>query len=97
MSKTQTLQRLTTKLQKEHGQPTSQVPVAAEVADVQLDLRSLLEANEATVEVDLAACPTVSFTLKKPTLGDVQPAQQCPPVPCPRPAGAGAHQLPPRR
>ncbi|RZK45403.1 MAG: PAS domain S-box protein, partial [Hymenobacter sp.] len=53
-----------TKLQKEQGQPVAQVDLAAVVADVQLDLRPLLTATAGTVEVELAACSTVSFSPK---------------------------------
>jgi PAS domain S-box-containing protein len=53
-----------TKLQKEHAQPTTEVPLRPVVDDVLLDLQPLIEELGAQVEVNLDSCHAVSFTAK---------------------------------
>ncbi|MCR5889716.1 HAMP domain-containing histidine kinase [Hymenobacter sp. J193] len=53
-----------TKLQKEHAPPTTDVPLWPVVEDVCQDLKPLIVATGATLEVDVAACPTVPFSTK---------------------------------
>ena len=53
-----------TKLQKEHDQPLTQVPLATIVEEVRLDLQPLLQSSGAQLETDVAACPTVAFAPK---------------------------------
>jgi PAS domain S-box-containing protein len=53
-----------TKLQKEHDQPITQVPLATIVEEVRLDLQPLLQSSGAQFETDVAACPTVAFAPK---------------------------------
>jgi PAS domain S-box-containing protein len=61
-----TIEHLTdvSKLQKEHGQPTEAVDLAAVVRDVSLDLEPLIQSTGAQLEVDVQAVPTVSFSEK---------------------------------
>jgi len=61
-----TIEQLTdvSKLQKEHGRPTTPVDVAAVVHDVRLDLEPLIQSAHAELVVDVAAVPTVSFSEK---------------------------------
>jgi PAS domain S-box-containing protein len=61
-----TIEQLTdvSKLQKEHGQPTAPVDMAAIIHDVRLDLEPLIQSTAATVEVDVAEVPTVLFSEK---------------------------------
>lgn len=61
-----TIEQLTdvSKLQKEHGQPTAPVDVAAVVHDVRLDLEPLIQSTSAELTVDVAAAPTVFFSEK---------------------------------
>ncbi|MBG8555435.1 sensor histidine kinase [Hymenobacter guriensis] len=53
-----------TKLQKEHAPPTTDVPLWPVVEDVRQDLEPLIAATGATLEVDVASCPTVPFSTK---------------------------------
>ncbi|MBX0293090.1 PAS domain-containing protein [Hymenobacter sp. HSC-4F20] len=53
-----------TKLQKEHASPVTEVELQAVVEDVRQDLLPLLEEAQAQVEVDVADCPHVSFSVK---------------------------------
>ncbi|GAC1601564.1 MAG: hypothetical protein NVS3B25_29470 [Hymenobacter sp.] len=61
-----TIEHLTdvSKLQKEHGQATAPVDVAAVVHDVCLDLEPLIRSAGAVLEVAVQAAPTVSFSEK---------------------------------
>lgn len=52
------------KLQKEYNQPLERVSVATIVDDVCLDLQPFFEQTNAQLHLDLAACPTVSFSAK---------------------------------
>ena len=52
------------KLQKEHGQPTQAVNLAAVVRDVCLDLEPLIRAAEAELTIDVQAVATVPFSAK---------------------------------
>ncbi|RTQ52438.1 PAS domain-containing protein [Hymenobacter gummosus] len=52
------------KLQQEYAQPTEAVVLAAVVEDVRQDLLPLLREAEARLTVDVAACPTISFSPK---------------------------------
>jgi PAS domain S-box-containing protein len=52
------------KLQKESNQQAVDVPVAQVVEEVVLDLEPSIEAAGATIEVDVAACPTIQFSEK---------------------------------
>ncbi|OUJ72614.1 PAS domain-containing sensor histidine kinase [Hymenobacter crusticola] len=52
------------KLQKEHHQPVTQVDLATIIQDVQLDLQPLIKQANAHVEVNVVACPAVSFSSK---------------------------------
>ncbi|TGE13951.1 sensor histidine kinase [Hymenobacter elongatus] len=53
-----------TKLQKEHAQLATDVPLADVLDDVRLDLRPLIQQTGARVDVDVATCSTVSFSAK---------------------------------
>ena len=53
-----------TKLQKEQVQPTQLVDLAAIVEEVRLDLAPLLESTGARLDIDVSACPTISFSQK---------------------------------
>jgi len=53
-----------TKLQKEHGQPTTEVLLAPVLHDVAQDLQPLLQQTGARLEVDVAATPSVLFSAK---------------------------------
>ncbi|WP_185816904.1 PAS domain-containing protein [Hymenobacter metallilatus] len=53
-----------TKLQKEYGQPVTQVDIAAIVHDVQLDLRPLIQEARAQVVVEVGDCPSIAFSSK---------------------------------
>ncbi|WP_375436541.1 PAS domain-containing protein [uncultured Hymenobacter sp.] len=53
-----------TKLQKEHVQPSQAVNLAAVVEEVCLDLAPLLKSTQARLDVDVAHCPTISFSQK---------------------------------
>jgi PAS domain S-box-containing protein len=53
-----------TKLQKEHGQPLTQVALGTIVEEVRLDLQPLLLSSGAQLETDVSACPTVAFAPK---------------------------------
>ncbi|HEX8328598.1 MAG TPA: ATP-binding protein [Hymenobacter sp.] len=61
-----TIEHLTdvSKLQKEHGQATEPVDLAAVIRDVVLDLEPLVQASAAEIDVDVAAAPTVIFSEK---------------------------------
>ena len=61
-----TIEHLTdvSKLQKEHGQPSAPVRLAAVVRDVCLDLGPELAATGARLEIDVQAVPTVLFSEK---------------------------------
>ncbi len=61
-----TIEHLTdvSKLQKEHGNPTEAVDLAAVVRDVCLDLQPLIRAAEAELDVDVQAVPIVWFSEK---------------------------------
>ncbi|WP_375436874.1 PAS domain-containing protein [uncultured Hymenobacter sp.] len=63
---TRTIEHLTdvSKLQKEHNRPQIQVPVAAVVEDVRLDLAPLLQQTGGRLWVDVQAVPTVTFSEK---------------------------------
>jgi PAS domain S-box-containing protein len=52
------------KLQQAHAQPPQEVDLAEVVEDVRLDLAPELEATQASLEIDVASCPTVSFSPK---------------------------------
>ncbi|UYZ64744.1 PAS domain-containing sensor histidine kinase [Hymenobacter weizhouensis] len=52
------------RLQKEHGQPSAPVPLAALIEEVCLDLTPLLAETQARLNVDVAACPAVTFAEK---------------------------------
>jgi PAS domain S-box-containing protein len=52
------------KLQREHGPSTEQVPLAAVVHDVLLDLEPLISSVGAQLEVEVADCPPVTFSEK---------------------------------
>ncbi|MFD1874165.1 ATP-binding protein [Hymenobacter bucti] len=52
------------KLQREHGPATGQVPLAAVVHDVLLDLEPLISSVGAQLTVDVADCPPVLFSEK---------------------------------
>jgi PAS domain S-box-containing protein len=53
-----------TKLQKEHGQPLTQVALGTIVEEVRLDLQPLLQSSSAQLTTDVSACPTVAFAPK---------------------------------
>ncbi|SHJ53661.1 PAS domain S-box-containing protein [Hymenobacter daecheongensis DSM 21074] len=53
-----------TKLQKEHGQPTTEVLLAPVVHDVRQDLQPLLRETAARLDVELNDCVSVSFSAK---------------------------------
>ena len=53
-----------TKLQKEHGQPTTPVALADILDAVRLDLQPLIAHTGARLEVDVAACPSIAFSAK---------------------------------
>ena len=53
-----------TKLQKEHGQPATDVPLQPVIDDVLLDLQPLIQQQAACIEVNLHSCQAVSFTAK---------------------------------
>ena len=61
-----TIEHLTdvSKLQKEHGNATEAVDLAAVVRDVCLDLEPLIRVAEAELDVDVQAVPTVWFSEK---------------------------------
>ncbi len=61
-----TIEHLTdvSKLQKEHDQPTSQVPLAPVIEDVRLDLAPLLQQAAGRLLVDVRAVPAVTFSEK---------------------------------
>jgi len=61
-----TIEHLTdvSKLQKEHGQATAPVDVAATVRGVYLDLEPLIQSAGARVDIDVVTAPTVSFSEK---------------------------------
>ncbi|UYZ57897.1 PAS domain-containing sensor histidine kinase [Hymenobacter latericus] len=52
------------KLQKEHDQPTTDVPLGPVIDDVCLDLAPLITESQATLAVDVAGCPSISFSAK---------------------------------
>jgi signal transduction histidine kinase len=52
------------KLQREHGRSAEQVPLAAVVHDVLLDLEPLVHSVGAQLEVEVADCPPVTFSEK---------------------------------
>ncbi len=52
------------RLQKEYGQPSAPVPLAALIEEVRLDLTPLLAETRARLDVAVAACPTVTFSEK---------------------------------
>jgi signal transduction histidine kinase len=52
------------KLQKEHDQPAVSVHLGDVVEGVRLDLLPLLEKTQARLEVDVRACPALSFSEK---------------------------------
>lgn len=52
------------KLQQAHAQPAEEVSLAEVVEDVRLDLAPELAATQARLEIDVADCPTVSFSPK---------------------------------
>ncbi|GAA4506024.1 hypothetical protein GCM10023172_34730 [Hymenobacter ginsengisoli] len=53
-----------TRLQKEHNQLVTEVALQPVIDDVRQDLQPLIAAAGAQVEVDVAACPTVLFSIK---------------------------------
>ncbi|GAA3941492.1 PAS domain-containing sensor histidine kinase [Hymenobacter algoricola] len=53
-----------TKLQKEHGQPTTDVALQPVLDDVQQDLLPLLRETGAQLDLDVADCPNVLFSAK---------------------------------
>ncbi|MBC7446614.1 MAG: PAS domain-containing sensor histidine kinase [Hymenobacteraceae bacterium] len=61
-----TIDQLTdlTKLQRAHAEPATDVPLAPMVAAVELDLQPLITQTGGRVQVDVAACPSVSFSPK---------------------------------
>ncbi|MBF9239340.1 PAS domain-containing protein [Hymenobacter sp. BT683] len=63
---TRTIEHLTdvSKLQKEHGQPSATVPLAAVIEDVRLDLAPLLKQTGGLLDVDVRATPLVTFSEK---------------------------------
>jgi PAS domain S-box-containing protein len=52
------------KLQQANAQPSEEVDLAEVVEDVRLDLAPELAATQASLEVDVASCPTISFAPK---------------------------------
>jgi len=52
------------KLQQAHTQPSEEIDLAEVVEEVRLDLAPELAATQAQLEIDVARCPTVSFSPK---------------------------------
>ena len=52
------------KLQQEHAQPPEPVDLATMIEEVRQDLGPLLYDTDARVQVDVAACPSISFSVK---------------------------------
>ncbi|GGG35831.1 sensor histidine kinase [Hymenobacter glacieicola] len=52
------------RLQKEYAQPANQVPLAALIEGVRLDLLPLLAETRARLDVDVTACPFINFSEK---------------------------------
>ncbi|KUG08116.1 hypothetical protein ASU33_07925 [Solirubrum puertoriconensis] len=52
------------KLQKEHDQPATDVPLRPVIDDVRLDLQPLIAETRATLDIDVANCPSISFSAK---------------------------------
>jgi signal transduction histidine kinase len=61
-----TIEHLTevTKLQKEQIQPVAMVELGSVIQDVCLDLEPLLQESGGKMEIDITACPSVSFAEK---------------------------------
>ncbi|UOQ51623.1 ATP-binding protein [Hymenobacter cellulosivorans] len=61
-----TIEHLTevTKLQKEHGSTAATVDLKRLIHEVRLDLQPLVQAAEATVDISVGTCPTISFSEK---------------------------------
>ncbi|TGE28634.1 ATP-binding protein [Hymenobacter metallicola] len=61
-----TIEHLTevTKLQKEHGHSAATVELERLITEIELDLAPLMQAADATLELDVQQCPTISFSEK---------------------------------